>query len=358
MTIRVLTDYAHNDLWHSMAMLFEDRYGWELYRPVGMDWYTSGIWRFEHERLGDAVAKQFLAPWPDDIAKSWHWQRRDSAHRGRLMRMVTLEQARAWDFDLVISTLAENEEGLHRFAREVGAHFGIQVGNQGAPNRWGLAEFALLSTTTPGFRPWMPHVTYHQEFDLLDYRYEYPPAERDLVATRVQCITGTPDYGIMRRVAEMTPEARFRHYGHCGEQDDLWGGNAENVPKIAEQMRATRVAWHGKRWSDGYGHVLHSWFAVGRPVIGSSGYYTGRNDGVPKLGGPLFVEGETSFDVDTRSEAELSDLVRRLISDDEYHQRISENVIRRFREVVDFDVEAAAIRGMLDGILSDKAVKA
>lgn len=353
MTIRILTDYAHNDLWHSMSMLFEDRFGWELYRPIGMEWYDEGIWRFERDRLGDQVARQFLEPWPSDEKVPWHSVRPDEAHPGKQMRMVTVNQAKALGLDLVISTLAENEDGLHRFAREVGAHYGIQVGNQGAPNSWGLAEFALLSVTTPGFHPWMPHVTYHQEFSLDDYRYEWPPAERDLVSTRVQCITGTPDYGIFRRVAALTPEARFRHFGHCNDEDELWGGNAPTVPDIAESMRASRVAWHAKRWSDGYGHVLHSWAAVGRPIIGSSGYYTGRNDGIPKLGGALFVEGETSFDIDTHSEAELSAIVRSLIEDDDYHREISANVYRRFREVVNFDVEAAAIRGMLDGILSD-----
>jgi hypothetical protein len=349
--MRVLTDYAHNDLWHSMVLLFEDRFGWDLYRPIGMDWYPD-VWRFEHDRLGDVVARQFLAPWSSDVIRTGHSERYDDMHPGRIMKMVTMDQARELSFDLVISTLAENEEGWHRFAREIGAHYGIQVGNQGAPNAWGLAEFALLSVTTPGVTPWMPHVTYHQEFSLDDYRYEWPPAERDLVATRVQCLTDTPAYQTFRAVAELTPEARFRHYGHCNVEDELWGGNAASVPEIARQMRASRVAWHDKRWSDGYGHVLHSWAAVGRPIIGSSGYYTGRSDGIVKLGGALFTEGETSFDIDTRSVSELAGLVRRLVEDDDFHRRISDNVRRRFEAVVSFDAEADSIRAMLEGVMS------
>lgn len=350
--MKVLTDYAHNDLWHSMVMLFEDRLGWDLYRPIGMDWYEAGIWQFERARLGDVVARQFLEPWAsDDLALPGVSYRDDDMHPGRAMKMLTMEQARELGIDIVISTLAENEEGLHRFAGEVGAHFGIQVGNQGAPNAWGLAEFALLSSTTPQVRPWMPHVYYHQEFDLNDYRFEYPPTEGDLVSTRVQCITGLPEYETFRRVAALVPGARFRHYGHCNEQDDLWGGNAMTVPQIASEMRAARIGWHYKRWSDGYGHVLHSWFAVGRPVIGSSSYYSGRLDGIAKLGAPLFVEGVTSFDVDTRTDEELAVLVRRLIADDDYHQEISENAHRRFLEVVDFAAEEVAIREMFAKVL-------
>lgn len=350
--IRVLVDYAHNDLWHSLALLFEERYGWELYRPVGMDWHTSGIWRFE-ARLGDVVAKQFLAEWAEDVQEDGYSVRLDRAHRNRPMKMVTMDQAREIGFDLVIATLAENEEGLHGFAREIGAHYGIQVGNQGAPNAWGLAEFAMLSVTTGDFRPWIPHVTYHQEFSLLDYATTPVPSRSTLVATRVQCYTGTDGYPRFVRLAERTPAARFRHYGHCGTQDAYYGGDAKDVPAIARSMRATRVAWHDKRWSDGYGHVIHSWFAVGRPVLVSARYYLGRDDGVRKLAADLLVEGETSFDIDAYTERELSELITRLVQDDEFATKIGAAAARRFRNVVDFDVEAAAIRGMLDAILSD-----
>lgn len=347
--MKVLVDYAHNDLWHSLVMLFEDRFGWELYRPAGMEWYEQGIWQFERQRLGDAVARQFLAPDSSDRQLADHSERDDISHPGRTMKMLTMDQARG--VDIVISTLAENEPGWHRFAGEIGATYGIQVGNQGAHNQWGLAAFGLMSVTTPGFTPWVPFVTYHQEFSLADYRYDWPPAGRDLVATRVQCFTGTREYQTFQRVAGMVPSARFRWFGHCGEHDDLWGGDTHTVPEIAASMRDSRIAWHDKRWSDGYGHVLHGWFAVGRPLIGSSGYYLGKTDGVPKLGGALFEDGVTSFDVDSRSEKELADIVRRLIVDDDYHQSICDNVRARFEQVVRFDEEADAIREMFARVL-------
>ena len=36
---------------------------------------------------------------------------------------------------------------------------------------------------------------------------------------------------------------------------------------VAAAMRDSDVAWHTKIWSDGFGHVIHNWFAVGRPVF-------------------------------------------------------------------------------------------
>jgi hypothetical protein len=144
----------------------------------------------------------------------------------------------------------------------------------------------------------------------------------------------------------------FRWFGHCGEPDGFWGGNAGTTAEVADQMRASRTAYHVKRWSDGYGHVIHNWFAVGRPVIGSSSYYSGESDGIAKLAAPLFMEGETSFDLDKLNDTEAVVLFQKLATDDEFHRTISENAARRFREVVSFDDEAEQIRTMFDTVLS------
>jgi hypothetical protein len=352
MTIRVLTEFAHEDLYESMAILFEDRFGWELYRPIGMEWYERHIWNFERERLGDQVARQFLAEWDTDVQHSSGSVRWSTQHPRRSYTMLTYQQALDLKPDIVIATIAANELGLASFAGDIGAHYGIQVGNQGAPNVWSIAEFGLLSVTTPGFTPWKPHVTYHQEFSLDTYHPGFP--SRDEVATRVQCFTETAEYARFRRVAELVPEVRFRHYGHCGAHDEYYGGDAPTVAQIADEMRAAKVGWHDKRWSDGYGHVVHAWFATGRPVIGSASYYSGAYDDVPKLAEPLFVEGVTSFDIDKRSDAELASLVRRLVTDEDYWMEISVNAFQRFGQVVDFDSEAQEIRTMLDNVLSDK----
>jgi len=356
--VNVLIDYAHNDLWESLALLFEDRLGWELYRPIGMEWYEQGLWGFERQTLGDAVARQFLSPYSSDRPLDGYSERDDEMHT-RTYRLVTMEQARALKPDIVIACLAENETGLSGFAKEVGAHYGIQIGNQGAENQWGLAEFVLSSVTLPqlgGGKPWVPHVFYHQEFSLSDFRFEYPP-ESQTVATRVQCFAGTPDYARFTRLSGLSG-LDFRWFGHCGDPDQFWGGNAHTTAEIAEQMRATRTAFHVKRWSDGYGHVIHNWFAVGRPVVGSSSYYTGESDGIVKLAAPLFVEGETSFDLDKLNDDEAVRLFQRLATDDDFHQKISTQAAERFRQVVDFDQEAEAVKAMFDQVLSDRTVAA
>lgn len=363
--IRVLCDAIHADLWESLRLLFEARFGWQLYRPIGLEWRDRGIWRFEqHQPYGDGVAHQFLDPWTGDRSGGTGWPegpttrwaectfRDDDTHPGQTMRLVTYEQARSQTWDLVLATLAENELGLRQFADDVGAHYGLQMGNQGAESKWGAAEFALLSVTTPGINPWMPHVYYHQEFDLALFHADGGAlAEPDLVTTHVQCVQGSSEYPRIRRLVDAVPDMRFRWFGHCGEPDDLAAGNLSTTPDVAAAMHRARIAYHAKRWSDGYGHVIHNWFSIGRPVLGTASYYA------DKLAGPLFVEGVTSFDLERHSDFELAAIIRMLLGDDERWLRMCEASAARFREVVSFDAEAEAIRTMLENVMSDRLVR-
>lgn len=356
--IRVLCDAIHADLWESLRLLFEVRMGWELYRPIGMEWHDRGIWRFEqHQPYGLGVAHQFLDPWPGDMAVedahgSWS-ERADTTHPPQVQRLVTMEQAAELRPDLVLATLAENELGWRQWADDHGAHYGIQVGNQDAANVWAAAEFGLLSVTTPGFTPWKPHVTYRQEFslDLFHADGGAGALTTPVVMNRVQCTTQTPDYQTFRELAAAIPEAHFRWYGHCEPRDELWGGDHHTTAEVATSMHGARVAFHAKRWSDGYGHVIHNWAAIGRPMLVTASYYQ------DKLAAPLFVEGVTSYDLQSLGRGDLEAITRRLIHDDDHWRRMCEAAAARFREVVSFDQEAEQIRTMLESVLSDRLAR-
>lgn len=350
--MRVLIDRHHHGLLESYLLLMEDRFGWEVYSPLGMDWYDRGYWNFERAVHGDAVAKQYLvgiwnfASDPDLAVVD------DVRHPNRKLRGISYEAARDTVWDLVISSLPHNDEGYHRFAQETGARFGVQVGNNVQQSRWDLATFILASSTLPGFGPeWagrrfeyqgVPTVMYHQEFSPDIFRHEWPPAEAKSVASFVNCFPETPPYAQFLALAREYPEWDWKTYGAygSGEMDELAAGDISYVPDVADAMRASRIIWHAKSWSDGFGHVIHNAFAIGRPVVGWQRYYA------DKLAGPLWQEGVTSFDMESDTDTVLRTL-RRLRDDDDFHQLISENAARRFREVVDFDGEAGVIRELL-----------
>ncbi len=352
--MKVLSDYHHHALYESLRMLFEDRFDWQLYRLYGMEWWEAGIWNWErHMPHGEAVARQYLQPLSTDRDCGDHFERDDEAYPGRVHKMLTMDQARDMGIDIALATLTENETGLHGFAREVGAKFGIQVGNQGTENRYDLIDFALFSTTRFAY-PWVPYVTYRQEFDLQDFRFEYPPSDRTFVGTWVQAMpTGDiPAYEYFMTLARALPDLRFRYHGHVGPVDDFWGGNVTTTAEVADQMRSARVGLHLKTWSDGYGHVIHNLFSVGKPVVATASYYA------DKLAAPLFVEGVTSWNVQVHSTEETVEFIRRLTEDDELHERMSRASAARFTEIVNFDAEADEIRVMFDKVLSDRKVVA
>ena len=358
--MRVLADFHHADLFESMQMLFVDRYGWELFRPIGMEWYDEGIWNFERAYHGDAVARQYLEMWDGDRNHIDYWTRVDQTHPGRVFKMVTLAQARETDWDLVISTLPDNDRGLHDLARSRGAKFGIQLGNVGQMSAWELADFALCSTTMP-YEPMKPYVVYRQEFSLEDFRYEPPPnacgcENRVLhVNSFVQCLPENPlAYAQFLHYARSDSDISWGIYGSYGshETDEFARGNMETTTSVAAAMRGSDVIWHTKEWSDGYGHVIHNAFAAGRPVFGKAYYYE------DKLAGPLWVDGVTSIDISRRSPDEVLTILRRLRDDPDEHVRMCEASAARFREVVSFDEEAANIRKLLDNVMSDRLVAA
>ena len=362
--MKVLLDYHHHDLWESMELL-SARLGWTLYRPIGMDWYDEGYWNHERKWHGDAVARQYLEPWGSDemgetgVGISWI-QRLDHSHN-RYQRLVTIEEARDLGFDLVLSSLAHNHEGFARFASEVGATFGLQVGNvrfseqDMAEDRWDLAAFGLVSGFMPVTPP-KPHVVYHQEFSLDDFRYE-PPGRFGRKATIplyfqvssfVQCYPQDAGaYPAFTATALRAPELDWRVYGAYGEAplDGYAAGNLDRCADVGAAMRASDVAWHAKRWSDGYGHVLHNWGAVGRPILGFHDYYA------TQMGGALWIEGETSWDIGHRSTDEIVALLRRFRDDEDFHIRACERMAARFKEVVNFDEEELAIRRLFEQVL-------
>lgn len=360
--MRVLLDFHHHALAESLLRLLEDRFAARCYFPAGMEWFDRGVWQFERRFHGDAVARQYLegiwAGARDTRTGLLH--REDPRHPGRSHWGISYDLAAARSWDLVISSLPDNDEGYARFAADRGARFGVQLGNNHQASRLDLATFILSSSTLPGREretsdpaAWgrvldfagLPTVIYHQEFSREIFRPgTVDEAEPRTVASFVNCFPETPVYAGFRNRAQIwADEATWRVYGSYGSApaDELAAGDVSSVPAVADAMRATRIGWHEKYWGDGFGHVAHNWAAVGRPVLVSRRYY------VDKLAGPLFVPGETAWDIDELSPDELLAVLRRLRDDDDWYAERCAAMVARFSEIVDFDREAEAIAEVL-----------
>ncbi len=350
--VKVLADFHHSDLFESYQLLFTDRLGWDVYRPYEMAWFDEWIWSFERAWHGDAVARQYLQHWDGDRDKGDYWERDDHTHPGRVYKMVTLEQARSQPWDIVISSLPDNDPGFHGFAQKAGAKFGVQMGNQGQLSDWERADFGLISTNIYGTPP-KPHVIYRQEFSLSDFRHDWPPEEPRSIGSFLQCFPENKGmergefYDQWERLARSNPDFDWKVYGAYGTAEiDQWScGNLPTTPAVAEGMRRTGIIWHAKYWSDGYGHVIHNAYAVGRPIFAYHSYYA------DKLAGQLFVPGETMVNLDGMSDGEIVAQLRRFRDDPDEAQRYGDAAAARFRNVVNFDEDAENVRNLLESVL-------
>lgn len=333
--MRMLADRHHADLFYGIGRTFEDRLGYEVWAPGDLGWFDEGYWRFGAEHLGRQLADQFLgidAKYaPGDVPGTWTTH--DPAHPERLIRVVSLDAARAMAWDLVLASVQDNQAGLHRFADEHGARFVYHVGNTGQAVDWGLSGLILMASEVPvpdGARA----VVVGEEFDSdAMYRYRPPRHRREpRVVSFVNCMSHMGAcWDEMLRYREALSDWDWRIYGI-----DNPDGVLKPVDAIAAEMAGATFAWHDKAHGDGFGHVVHSWAAVGRPLVGHAAHYAG------KRAERLWSDG-TSVDLGARPFDENVAMLREIAADRRRHGRMCRAIRARFGELTDWPGDAERI---------------
>jgi hypothetical protein len=336
-------------LLYSLQLLFEDRLGFDLYVPVGYEWWHEGYWQFG-KVFGDArLADQYLAidAAYGSTGGDGNYVTYDRAHPHRPIFAITLDEVRAnaseWAF--VVATVQENQHGFKRLADELGAKYVLQVGNNNQQVDWDLDPLALVSSSAPipdGRRG----VHYHQEFDLNTFAFSEPSDPEPLslqvplqrrIASFVNCMPSIANYSQLELFQRELGNFSFRVHGIDGP-----AGNLSPTAAIAEAMALHGWGWHDKPQGDGFGHVLHGWAAIGRPLIGHASHYTGC------LGAYFWQDLVTCIDLDQRSDGENVALIRAISLDRDRHAEMCFAIRRRFDEHVDFGAEKDEIRELLE----------
>ncbi|HXI79842.1 MAG TPA: hypothetical protein VNM34_03385 [Verrucomicrobiae bacterium] len=315
--MNVLADKHHAGLFHSLQLL-AGRLGWTLYTPVGLDWWTAGYWRFGQGYGDDRLAQQFLR----------HDFDVDGEFPDAPIATVTLEQAQAMDWDYVISSVPDNERGFWRFAQEHGAQFVEQVGNTGQWVDWSLDPLVLSSSEMPiegrG-------VVYHQEMDPIAFA---PPLWAHDAASFVNCMPSMGTcWDLLREAQQLAPIDVYGIDGTAGPEAIV----KPNTRLIAS-MAVYGWGWHDKQQGDGFGHVIHSWAAVGRPLVGHASHYRG------KMAESFWDDLVTCIDLDRHSVADAVDIIRTISPTQ--HEAMCREIRARF-DAIDYDAEADAIRDLL-----------
>ena len=339
MTVNVLCDRHHAGLYHSLELL-GDRLGWDLWTPVGEEWFAQEYWSFGREHFGRELVDQFLvigdAAWQRwmPATSEGAWARIDREYPDREIKGVTLDAARMMDWDIVMATVQDNQEGFARFAREIGAQYAYQVGNTNQQIDWSLDPSALISAESPivgrGIR-------YHQEMDAC-YRW-HPPAEADRhrIGSFVNLMPRIECWPLMFEAWQaLRPEFSFAIHGHgCPD------GVVHPTTAVAETMAGCGWGYHDKVTGDGFGHVIWGWAAIGRPLIGHASHYRG------KLGEVLWRDLGTCIDLDQHTVPEAAQLIRDISADPDRHAQMCDAMRRTFEAHYDPERDARAIRTLL-----------
>lgn len=325
--MKVLVDRHHASLYNSMQLL-GDRLGWDIYTPVGHEWWDEGYWSFGRWTYpDDRLARQYLMA----------AQEPDSEYPDSPINFVTLEQARTMRWDYVVATLQDNQDGFARFAREQGAQFVVQVGNTGQQINWGHDPIVLSSSEMPLLGR---GVVYHQEFDSDGVFGFREPVATKVIRSFVHLLHETVCYPVWQEFRGRLPGWHVVRYGHAPTfHDASYVMNAKPASLIAELMGDSAWGWHDKPHGDGFGHVLHGWAAIGRPLIGHGSHYRG------KMGEPFWQDLVTCIDLDRHSVAEAAEIVRTMPADE--HAAMCRAIRATFDELVDYDAEAEQIRSLL-----------
>src|SRR5689334_1196720 len=120
--MKLFVDLHHAGLYASLHYLFENRFGWELYRPIGLDWFTEGYWKIA-EPYGNApdTIGQFLGlqqvnlPLQVQINKNPELKEEglyeiyDTFHDFN-HKAITLKKFKEMEFDIVISSFQPHDE--------------------------------------------------------------------------------------------------------------------------------------------------------------------------------------------------------------------------------------------------------
>ncbi len=348
MAIKVFADFHHSSLLRSLVLLFEGRLGMELYRPIGMEWFREGYWAIND--LED-TARQFLDidSQPADMTPPlnnaapilpgvyWVSDPGGKSHH-RACTLAFFQQNR---FDYVISSIPAHVPLFKELIAKYQPHAKliVQMGNN-----WQLENYVghnVLASVAPQFAPGVNAHFYHQEFDLDVFRdTPVPPARK--VYSFVNVIQQMPqawaDYSELKRMMERLGW-EFRAYG--GQCPD---GNMTGPHELARKMREAAFIFHVKPGGDGFGHIIHNAYAVGRPIITRPSHYRGQ------LAEQLLIPG-TFIDLDRYGRAEVKNILTRLMFDPDGLEAMGRRAAQRFDEVVDYEKESREVAAWLENLI-------
>jgi len=330
--MKIFADYHHGGLYHALDLLLVQRLGHELYRPIGMEWASLGFWQYSDN---PPTQKQYLDPVNCELRPDGYYYWRDHSEEID-HRCLTFDQFQKMPIDIIIGSVCQHELSFAYLQKKYkpGAKFIRLLGNSGEPIDWQLSRNVIDTTNLYPGPPDVKRVVVHQEFpDHLFYKQDPPATPR--IRNYLNCFNETPFYQIWHTYKKLLPEFEWKMHGLNGDD-----GFITPVSALAQSMRESSFIWHIKSHGEGYGHIIHNAFAVGRPVITIMSYYKG------KMIYPFLEDGATCIDLEGNT---LEENIRKIryFSDPARLRIMGEECFRRFHDSVSFKKDGYLVHEFL-----------
>lgn len=329
--MNVLVDHHHGALLRSMYYLFKKRFNFELYVPTGFDW-------LDKDKLYSAYPNRDTA---DQMLNSWT---HDPKYKEMFIPM-THEQFLNTEIDIIVATLWENHVVFKNIIEKYNlkTKLILQAGNNITSEMVDVTHAKnLLSSAYPTYITSNLHkVFYRQEFDQSIFK---PVENYNIKSVANYKNIMEDDFKIILELEKKLPDWEFKCYGVNNRDGCV--NDIEN--EMAELINKFGFVFHVKK-DDGYGHVIHNSFACGKPMIVDLSTAGVERNGkfIRNTASFLYEKDKTVIDVNDGIDIIVDKL--KLFADNYIVYR--ENVIRKYKEVVNFEKEFLEIKKFIENLI-------
>lgn len=343
--MNILIDNHHRELTHSLFLLFRKRLGHGVFYPIGMEWYEKGCWHvYPHVdtartyldlKLTDSSVygkKEILTAGGREVPdEKFHYC--FNSTKEVYDKAVTLENFIKTPVDILVASIPQHVPCFNELIQKYHpkAKLVFQMGN--TYEGYDFEGVKNVMNSTDAKLPRAIHsVSYSQEFDTECFKFT-PPVHSGKIINFAHYM----DYAeLFRSLKGLLPEFTFESYGAGNDN-----GVITKTGELALKMREADFIWHLKKVGDGYGHIVHSAAACGKPLIISKRTYANLRFG-------KFIKDEkTCISVDGLSPQELARKIRRL-SDAPILRKMGKNIFKLFERRVRFEKDARRIKRFLE----------
>ena len=141
---------------------------------------------------------------------------------------------------------------------------------------------------------------------------------------------------IWNQLKKELPDYEFKMHGSNGTE-----GMIDGLQALGDAMRDMGFLFQVKHHGEGFGHVIHNAYSVGRPAIAMLEFYRG------KLASHFLIDDFSAIIIDDKNYKTLCEKIR-YWSEPERHNEMCKNARSLFEKYVNFDEDEQRFRVFLE----------